>query len=93
MPEELFQNEYWHIKYLAGVESLFLKDDLQVLSHSLWIEALDSAGLQLEDVRLEVLEPIAEEHSVGCVNPLEAVLREKYAMDVKDDKKENRTKG
>ena len=74
MPEELFQHEYWHIKYLAGVESLFLKDNLQVLFHSLWIEALDSAGLQLKDVRLEVFEPIAEEHSVGCVNPLEAVL-------------------
>ena len=79
MPEELFQHEYWHIKYLAGVESLFLKDDLQVLSHSLWIETLYSAGLQLEDVRLEVFEPIAEEHSVGCVNPLEAVLKQTYA--------------
>ena len=67
------------------MESLFLKDDLQVLSHSLWIEALDCAGLQLEDVRLEVFEPVAEKHGVGCVNPLEAVLREKYVIDVKDD--------
>ena len=66
------------------MESLFLKDDLQVLSHSLWIEALDSTGLQLEDVRLEVFEPIAEEHGVGCVNPLEAVLKQQYEMDVKD---------
>ena len=57
------------------MESLFLKDNLQVLSHSLGIEALDSTGLQLEDVRLEVLEPVAEEHGVGCVNPLEAVLK------------------
>ena len=69
------------------MESLFLKDDLQVLLHSLWIEALDSAGLQLEDVRLEVFEPIAEEHSVGCVNPLEPVLKQTYAIDVKDDTK------
>ena len=78
MPEELFQHEYCHyIPNLAGVESLFFKDDLQVLSHSLWMEALDSAGLQLKDVRLEVFKPIAEEHGVGCVNPLEAVLKQR----------------
>ena len=69
------------------MESLFLKDDLQVLAHSLWVEALGSAGLQFEDVRLEVLEPIAEKHGVGCVNPLEAVLKQQYAIDVKDDTK------
>ena len=59
------------------MESLFLKDDLQVLSHSLWIKTLYSAGLQLEDVRLEVFEPVAEKHGVGCVNPLEAVLKQR----------------
>ena len=74
------------------MESLFLKDDLQVLSHSLWMEALDSIGLQLEDVRLEVFEPIAKEHSVGCVNPLEAVLKQTYAIDIKDDTKRKPSK-
>ena len=74
------------------MESLFLKDNLQVLSHSLWMEALDSIGLQLEDVRLEVLEPIAEKHGVGCVNPLEAVLKQQYAIDVKDDTKRKPSK-
>ena len=67
------------------MESLFLKDNLQVLSHSLWVEALDSTGLQLKDVRLEVFEPIAEEHGVGCVNPLEAVLKQQYAIEKKTE--------
>ena len=74
------------------MESLFLKDDLQVLSHALWVEDLDSTGLQLEDVRLEVFEPVAEEHGVGCVNPLEAVLKQQYAIDIKDDTKRKPSK-
>ena len=74
------------------MEPLVLKDNLQVLSHALWVEALDSTGLQLEDVRLEVLEPIAEKHGVGCVNPLEAVLKQTYAIDIKDDTKRKPSK-
>ena len=43
------------------------------------MEALDSIGLQLVYVRLEVLKPVAKECSVGRINPLNPVLKQEDA--------------
>ena len=43
------------------------------------MKALDSIGLQLVYVRLEVLKPVAKECSVCCINPLNPVLKQEDA--------------
>ena len=61
--------------YLSDSNPLLLKDDSEVLFHPLRVEVFGGTGLQLEGELLEVRKPDPEEHSVRCINCLDAVLR------------------
>ena len=62
------------ILYLAESKSLLLMDDFQVISYPHGVQVLGGAGSQLKGKLLKILKTIKEEHFIGRVNYLYALL-------------------
>ena len=65
---------------LAHRQTALLVDDPEVCLDPLWSQVLDSNGLQLEGVLLEVFKPNLKENFIGCINFFNSILRTNYIL-------------